>query len=114
MIESKEEQERIMIACHASPEGKSSGLARIQNFKPINIVRHDQSNTSGEGRVGQINTSGGRGEGLYQLSLVNQYFFFGGGGGGGEGGGCSGNTETSMDMLLIVVYIYMHATTMYI
>ena len=78
MIKSKEEQERIMIACHASPQGKSSGLARIQNFKPINIVR--QSNTSGGGgrgggggimhscdrpnkRVGQINTSGGRREG---------------------------------------------------
>ena len=77
MIKSKEEQERIMIACHASPEGKSStsGLARIQNFKTINIVRQsntsgggimhpcDRPNTSGEGRVSQINTSGGRGEG---------------------------------------------------
>ena len=50
MIKSKEEQERIMIACHASPQGKSSGLARIQNFKPINIVR--QSNTSGGGGGG--------------------------------------------------------------
>ena len=50
MIKSKEEQERIMIACHASPQGKSSGLARIQNFKPINIVR--QSNTSGGGGRG--------------------------------------------------------------
>ena len=82
MIKSKEEQERIMIACHASPQGKSSGLARIQNFKPINIVRQsntsggggrgggggimhscDRPNKSGEGRVGQINTSGGRREG---------------------------------------------------
>ena len=83
MIKSKDEQER-MIACHASPEGKSSGLARIQNFKPVNIVRQsntsgvgrggggggggimhpcDRPNTSGEGRVGQINTSGGRGKG---------------------------------------------------
>ena len=50
MIKSKEEQERIMIACHASPQGKSSGLARIQNFKPINIVR--QSNTRGAGGGG--------------------------------------------------------------
>ena len=33
VIKLKAEQERIMIACHASPEGKSSGLARIQNFK---------------------------------------------------------------------------------
>ena len=39
-----------MIACHASPQGKSSGLARIKNFKPINIVR--QSNTSGGGGRG--------------------------------------------------------------
>ena len=46
----------------ASPEGKSSGLARIQNFK---IVR--PSNTSR-----------------------------------GGGGGDSGNTETSMDTLLII------------
>ena len=53
VIKSKEEQERIMIACHASPEGKSSGLARIQNFKPINIVR--QSNTSEEGGGGGAN-----------------------------------------------------------
>ena len=61
VTKSKEEQERIMIACHASPEGKSSGLARIQNFKPINIVR--QSNTSG--------------------------WVGGGGGGGGGGGSCT-------------------------
>ena len=52
MINSKEEQERIMIACHASPEGKSSRLARIQNFKvgSSNIV--GQSNTSGGGGGG--------------------------------------------------------------
>ena len=60
MIKSKEEQERIMIACHASPEGKSSGQARIQNFK-VGV-----SNI-----VGQSNTSGREG----------------GGGGGGGGGG---------------------------
>ena len=74
VIKSKEEQERIMIACYASPEGKSSGLARIQNFKVgfdnilrglmyINRIRAgeggggggggdhpcDRPNTSGEG-----------------------------------------------------------------
>ena len=62
MIKSKEEQERIMIACHASPQGKSSGLARIQNFKPINIVR--QSNTSGRGGRG-----GGGGGGSCTLAI---------------------------------------------
>ena len=71
MIKSKEEQERIMIACHASPEGKSSGLARIQNFKEggSNIVGQsaNYSNTSGGGEGGnhpcdRPNTSG-EGEG---------------------------------------------------
>ena len=53
-IKSKEEQERIMIACHTSPEGKLSGLVRIQNFKVgvSNIAR--QSNTSGGGGGGGI------------------------------------------------------------
>ena len=31
MIKSKEEQERIMIACHASPEGKSSAYPEFQS-----------------------------------------------------------------------------------
>ena len=52
-----------MIACHASPQGKSSGLARIQNFKPINIVR--QSNTSGGGGRG----GGGGGGGSCTLAI---------------------------------------------
>ena len=55
VIKSKEEQERIMIACHASPEGKSSG----QDFKVgvSNLERQSKErdplccrpNTSGEG-----------------------------------------------------------------
>ena len=46
VIKWKEEQEKIMIACHASPEGKSSGLVRIRNH-PC-----DRPNTSGEGEGG--------------------------------------------------------------
>ena len=58
MIKSKEEQERIMIACHASPEGKSSDLARIPEFQ-----------------------SGG-----FQHCTSIEYGLGGGGGGGGGGG----------------------------
>ena len=69
MIQIERRAGKKMIDCHASPEGKSSGLARIQNFKPNNnIVR--QSNTSGGGgggggggsctlAIGQIRTERG-------------------------------------------------------
>ena len=84
MIKSKEEHERIMIACHASPEGKSSGLARIYPEFQSGGLQHctsieyepgggggggggdhscDRPNTSGEGEGRPNNTSSGRGEG---------------------------------------------------
>ena len=106
VIKSKEEQERIMIACMPrftmqKVNRQAWRVSRISNQLTLYVNRiragrrgggggggggggimHpcDLPNTSGEGRVGQINTSGGRGEGWYQLSLVNTILLGGGGG----------------------------------
>ena len=78
MDKSKEEQERIMIA-FTRLEDKSSGLARIQNFKVrvSNIVR--QSNTSGGRRGGEGRdhpcdrpNSSGEGEGRPKLIQMGE------------------------------------------
>ena len=63
--QTKQVQERLMIACHASPEGKSSGLARIKVRVSNNIRQSNMSGGGGGGEItlviGQISIQAGRG-----------------------------------------------------